>query len=123
MLSGTGHLAPGGADQLIQGVVSVPVFRHHFLIMPEARLLGAIGHTQHIADRIVFITQILKYIFPCRMFSFDGNQPLCLWFISVRGHYAVAVLLAQLLPGGRIFHRLDDDLFCPAFHRYPAGVQ
>ncbi|SSN06421.1 Uncharacterised protein [Klebsiella pneumoniae] len=123
LLSGIGHLAPGGADQLIQGVVSVSVFRHHFLIMPESRLLGAIGHTQHIADLIVFITQILKYFFPCRMFGFDSNQALGLRFISVSGHYTVTVLLTQLLPGSGIRHRLDNDFFRSAFHRHPAGAQ
>ncbi|SGE45649.1 Uncharacterised protein [Mycobacterium tuberculosis] len=123
MLSGIGHLAPGGTDQLIQRVIGVSVFRHHFLIMPEARLLSVIGDTQHITDRIVFIAQILKYFFPYRIFGFDGNQPLGLRFISVSGHYTVTVLLAQLLPGSGIRHRFDNDFFRTAFHRHPAGAQ
>ncbi|SYK73437.1 Uncharacterised protein [Klebsiella pneumoniae] len=123
MLSGISHLAAGGADQLIQRVISISVFRHHFLITPEARLLGIIRHTQHITDRIIFIAQILKYFFPCRMFRFDGEQALGLRFISVSGHYAVTVLLAQFLPGSGIHHRFDDDFFRAAFHRHPAGAQ
>ncbi|VEA77252.1 Uncharacterised protein [Salmonella enterica subsp. arizonae] len=56
-----------------------------------------------------------------RTFRFNPDQALRLWLVFVRGHHAVAVLPAQLLPGGGIRQGLHDNLFRTILQRQPSA--
>ncbi|MNQ64224.1 hypothetical protein D3C85_786380 [compost metagenome] len=107
---GSTRFAADGFYQLIQRIVAERTQRLGALVFEKTDRLGGIFNAQHITDRIILVTQVLKYL-PRGFLCLYAKQSAVLRGVFTTADYAVSSRLLFDLAGRIVVNTADEGLF------------